>query len=54
MDSPISMDNSSLYFSDQDDMMDLKVVNDDLMTGFYRHVAANDAVVAARTWTKVE
>jgi hypothetical protein len=49
----IGMDNASLYCADQDGLMDLKVINDGLMTGIYRHITANDTVVAAGTWTKV-
>jgi hypothetical protein len=47
------MDNTSLYLADQDGLMDLKIINDDLMTGVYRHVTANDTVVAEGTWTRV-
>lgn len=49
----IGMDNTSLYLADQDGFMDLKIINDDLMTGVYRHVTANDTVVAEGTWTRV-
>jgi hypothetical protein len=49
----IGMDNTSLYLADQDGLMDLKIINDDLMTGVYRHVTANDTVVAEGTWTRV-
>lgn len=50
----IGMDNASLYLDDQDGFMDLKIINDDLMTGVYRHVTANDTVVAEGTWTRVK
>ena len=50
----IGMDNSSLYFADQDGFMDLKIVNNDLMTGIYRHVSANDTVVALGRWTRLK
>jgi hypothetical protein len=49
----IGMDNTSLYFADQDGFMDLKIINDDLMIGVYRHITANDTVVAEGTWTRV-
>lgn len=49
----IGMDNSSLYLADQDGLMDLKIISEDLMTGIYRHVTANDTVAAAGTWTRV-
>jgi hypothetical protein len=49
----IGMDNTSLYLADQDGFMDLKIINDDLMTGVYRQVTENDIVVAEGTWTRV-
>jgi hypothetical protein len=50
----IGMDNNSMYFADQDGFMDLQIVNNDLMTGIYRHITANDTVVAEGTWTRAK
>jgi hypothetical protein len=50
----IGMDNSSMYLADQDGFQDLQIIDNDLMTGVYRHITANDTVVAAGTWTRAK
>jgi len=50
----IGMDNASVYLVDHDGFMDLKIINDDLMTGVYHHITENDSVVAESTWTRAK
>jgi hypothetical protein len=50
----ISMDNKNLYIADMDGFLDLRIINDDLMTLVYRHVTPNDSVASVGTWTRVK
>ena len=50
----IGMDNKAVYFADMDGIMDCQIVNNDLMTGVYRHVTQNETVAGVGTWTRVK
>ena len=48
----VGPDNKSIYYADENGIMDLKIVNKDTMQGVYRQVTVKDAVVAVGTWKR--
>jgi hypothetical protein len=48
----ISLDNKSIYYADEDGMMDGKIINKDKMEIIYRHVTPADTVVGVGTWIR--
>jgi hypothetical protein len=48
----IGLDNKSLYYADEDGIIEGKIVSKDKMEVIYRHVTALDTVIAVGTWIR--
>lgn len=48
----IGHDNGSLYFADEDGVLEGKIIDPDTIEMVYRHVTANDSVAAVGIWQR--
>ncbi|MHC1727657.1 MAG: hypothetical protein AB9866_16915 [Syntrophobacteraceae bacterium] len=48
----IGNDNKSVYYADEDGLMEGKIVSKDKLDMVYRHVGSSDTVVGVGTWTR--
>jgi hypothetical protein len=48
----IGPDNKSVYYADENGILDLKIVNRNTLLGVYRQITAKDVVIALGTWKR--
>jgi hypothetical protein len=48
----IGPDNMTIYYADEDGIMDMKIISKDTIQAVYRHVKQEDSVVSVGTWTR--
>ena len=50
----IGGDNKTIYYADENGILDLKIIGKDRMQGVYRQVTADDVVVAFGVWKRIK
>ena len=48
----IGPDNKTIYYADEDGLLEGKIIDKDTIESIYRHVTPADAVVAVGVWTR--